>query len=96
MRYSEGMDTTGVSDLASAGLEGTRTNQGSHIIYITGETCALASSEHTSFGILVKASLLMLTCWFHIHLFLFIYGSIMTTFPRRILDDYYVFVYTKY
>ena len=36
MRYSEGLDTTGVSDLASArGYEGRRTNQGSCIIYIT-------------------------------------------------------------
>ena len=36
MRYSEGLDTTGVSDLASGwGYEETRTNQGSRIIYIT-------------------------------------------------------------
>ena len=36
MRYSEGLDTTGVSDLASAGgQEGTGTNQGFRIIYIT-------------------------------------------------------------
>ena len=36
MRYSEGLDTTGVSDLASAGgQEGTGTNRGFRIIYIT-------------------------------------------------------------
>ena len=36
MRYSEGLDTTGVSDLASGwGYEETRTDQGSRIIYIT-------------------------------------------------------------
>ena len=36
MRYSEGLDTTGVSDLASGwGYEETRTNQGSRITYIT-------------------------------------------------------------
>ena len=36
MRYSEGMNTTGVSDLASGrGHEGTRTNRGSRITYIT-------------------------------------------------------------
>ena len=40
LSYSERLDTTGVSDLASVqGHEGTRTNQGSCIIYIT-------SSEH--------------------------------------------------
>ena len=34
-RYSEGLDTRGVSDLASArGHEGTWTNQDSRIIYI--------------------------------------------------------------
>ena len=36
MLYSEGLDTTGFSDLASGwGYEETRTNQGSCIIYIT-------------------------------------------------------------
>ena len=36
MRYSEGLDTTGVSDLALGwGHDGTRPNQGSRIIYIT-------------------------------------------------------------
>ena len=36
MCYSEGLDRTGVSDLASAqGHEGTRTNKGPCAIYIT-------------------------------------------------------------
>ena len=45
MRYNEGLDMPGVSDLASVwGHKGTRTHQGSPIIYITDnrETCARA------------------------------------------------------
>ena len=72
MRYhGEGLDTVGVSDLASTySHEQTRTNQGFY-----RETCAPASFENaqiTTFGLLVEAGLFRLTGWFHIHLFLFI------------------------
>ena len=50
MRYSEGMDMPGVSDLASAwGYEATRTNQGSRIIYIT-EKSVHQRAQSTTFG----------------------------------------------
>ena len=72
MRYSEGLDIPGVSDLAPAcGHEGTRTNQGSCIIYIT-EKPVQQHEQSTTFGLFVEASLFWLTDWFHIHLFLFI------------------------
>ena len=65
MRYSEGLDTTGVSDLASGwGYEETRTNQ------------SPASSEHTqssTFRLVAEASLLRLTGRYHIHLFGFLF-----------------------
>ena len=69
MRHCEGLDMPGVSDLASArGHEGTRTNQGSSIVYITGQ------HEHSpTYWLLVEASLIRLTRWFHIHLFLLIF-----------------------
>ena len=62
MHHSEGLDTTGASDLASPqGHKGIRTNQGSSIAYIMNrETCAPTSSEHaqsTTFRLLVEASL---------------------------------------
>ena len=63
MRYSEGLDTTGVSDLASGwGYEETRANQGTRIIYITDNPGAPASSEHaqsSTFRLLAEASLLV-------------------------------------
>ena len=53
MCYSEGLNMPGVSDLASArGHEGTRTNQGSPIIYITEKAV-----QSMTFGLFVDASL---------------------------------------
>ena len=73
MCFNGGLDTTGVSDLPSAhGHKETRTNQGSRIIYITDKPVPqhpLRNVQRTTFGLLVKASLLRLTGWFHIHLF---------------------------
>ena len=58
-----------VSDLASAGLqEGTRTNQGSCIVYIPKKP-VLQHAQNKTFGQLAEASLFRLTGWFHIHLF---------------------------
>ena len=72
MRYSEGLDMPGVSDLASAwGHEGTRTNQDSRIIYIK-EKHVQNHAQSTAFGLFIEVSLFRLTRWFHIHLFLFI------------------------
>ena len=62
MRYSEGLDTTGVPDLASAqGLQGNKDQSGLtyHLHY--RETCAPASSEHAqtlTFGLLVAVQIL--------------------------------------
>ena len=71
MRYSEGLDMPGVSDLVSArGYEGTMTNKGSHIV----EKPARKHAQSTTFRLFVEASLFRLTGWFHIHLF-FIYLS---------------------
>ena len=75
MRYSEGLDTTVISDLANR--EVTR-EQGpiralvSFTLQRNGETCAPVSSEHaqsTTFRLLVEASLFRFTGWFHIHFF---------------------------
>ena len=72
MCYSEGLDKPGVFDLASAsGHEGTRTNQGSCIVYVT-EKPAGQYVQSTIYGLFVEVSLFRLTGWFHIHLFLFI------------------------
>ena len=69
MHYSEGLDTTGVSDLASArGHEGKRTNQGSHLIYIT-EKPVHQHAQNTTFGLFATASLFRFTGWFYTHLF---------------------------
>ena len=65
MRYGEGLDTTGVFDLAISVRS--RENKGQsrlayHLHY--GETCAPAASElaqSTTFGVLVEASLFSLT-----------------------------------
>ena len=76
MCYREGLDTTGVSDLAiSARARGNKDESGLSYHLHYRETCAPASSElaqSTTFGLLVEASLFSLTGWFHIHLFLFI------------------------
>ena len=64
MPYSEGLDMPGVSDLAPAwGHEGTWTNQGSRIIYIT-EKPVRQDAQSTTFGLFVEASLLRLIGWF--------------------------------
>ena len=72
VRYRKGLDSTGVSYLVSTwGHEGTRTNQDSRIIYITEKP---EHAQSTTFGLVVEASLLRLTGWFHIHLFLSMQG----------------------
>ena len=61
-----------VSDLASAfGHEGTKTNQGSCIVYNT-EKPARKHAQSMILGLFVETSLFRLTGWLHIQLFLFI------------------------
>ena len=78
MRYSEGLDTTGVSDLAiSVRSRGNKDQSGLSYHLHYRETCAPPLSEHvqsTTFGLLLEASLYRLTGWLHINLF-FIYLS---------------------
>ena len=76
MRYSEGLDMPGVSDLASAWChKGTRTNQGSSIFYIK-KKAVRQHAQNTTFGLFVEASLFRLTSWFHIHFFFHLrYGA---------------------
>ena len=79
MRYGEGLDMPGVSDLASTwGHEGTRTDQGYPIIYITEKPDRL-HAQSTTYGLFVDASLLRLTGRFHIHLFLFLSKASLLT-----------------
>ena len=66
----------GVTDLASAwGHEGTRTTQGSGIIYVTEKPdrqhqLSMRSAQILGYQLtLVEASLFRVTGWFHIHLF---------------------------
>ena len=66
------VDMPEVSDLASAwGPEGTRTNQGPCIIYIM-EKPARPHAQKATFVLFAAARL---TGWFHIRLFLFIWGD---------------------
>ena len=72
MGYGEGLDMPGVSDLALAwGHEGTRTDQGSRIIYITKKPNR-QHAQSTILGLFVEANLFRLTGWFHIHLFIYL------------------------
>ena len=71
MGYSEGLDMPGVPDMTSAGGHvGTRTNQGSRIIYIT-EKPVHQHAQSTTFELIFEASLFRVTGWFNVHLFLF-------------------------
>ena len=76
MRFSEWLDTTGVSDLAIIVRSRGNKDQSELSYHLHNrETCAPASSEYVqsiTLVLLVEASLLMLTGWFHIHLSLFI------------------------
>ena len=72
MRYSKGLDTTGVSDLITSVRSRGNNESGLSYHLHHRETCAPASSEHvhsTTFRLLVEASLFRLTDLFHIHLF---------------------------
>ena len=72
MRYSEGLDMPGVSDLTSAwDPEGTRTNQASRVVKST-KNPVLQYAQSATFVLFVEASLFSKSGWFHIHLFLFI------------------------
>ena len=73
MRYSEGLDTTGVSDLASAKVTREQGPIRALVSFSPREPCAPALPEHaqsTTFVLLVEASPFRLTGWIHIHLFL--------------------------
>ena len=64
MRYSEGLDMPGVSDLASAWGQVNKDQ--------SGLSYHLQYAQSTTFGLFLEASLFRLTGWFNIHLFLFI------------------------
>ena len=76
MSCSEGLDMTGVSDLAiSVRSRGNKDQSGLSYQLHYRETCVQASSEHAqsiTFGLLVEARLFMLTDWFYIHLFIYL------------------------
>ena len=98
MRYSEGLDTTGVSDLAiSVRSRGNKDQSGlSYHLHHSGETCAPASSEHaqsTTFGPLVEASLFKLTGWFHIHLFIYLSYSSLEICPLSAVRNFQLLVF---
>ena len=72
MLYSEGLAMPGVWNLAYVWRhKETKTNEGSHIVYIT-EKLARKYEQNVTFDLFAAASRFRLTGWVHIHLFLFI------------------------
>ena len=80
--YSEGLDMLRVFDLTSTlGHEGTRTNQGSRIIYIT-EKPTRKPAQCTTFELFIEAGLFRLTGWFHNPLDFIYLSKYLASFAR--------------